>query len=71
MILIEGIRGKDIAKYIGRVREVTYLIICLTPMIYGYIPLTIDSLISITIFFPIFYIVVEILMRITPSPASD
>jgi len=31
MILIEGIRGKDIAKYIGRVREVTYLIICLTP----------------------------------------
>ena len=68
MVLIEGVRGKDVARYIGRVREITYFIITLTPVFYGFIPLSLETIISIVIFFPIFYLVVEILMRITPSP---
>lgn len=70
-VLIEGIRGKSIAKYIGRVREITYFIIAFTPVFYGYIPLTFETLLSIVIFFPVFYLVFEIVMRITPSPEGD
>jgi hypothetical protein len=67
-ILIEGIRGRNIAKYVGRVREVTYFIITFTPIFYEYVPFSMETLISIIIFFPIFYITVEIIMRLTPSP---
>lgn len=70
-VLIEGVRGKDIAKYIGRIREINYFIICLTPIFYSFIPLNINTLLSIIIFFPIFYIIVEIIMRLTPSPSGD
>ncbi len=69
-VLIEGIRGKDVARYIGRVREVTYVIIFLTPIFYGIIPISLDTLISALVFFPIYYILIEILMRITPSPSE-
>ena len=71
IILFEGVQGKKIARYIGRVREVTYIIICFTPIFHGFIPLNLYTIIAIVLFFPIFYFVVEIIMVITPSPLKE
>jgi len=69
-IIWEGIWGKELTKYIGRIREVTYLVIMLTPVIYNVTPITFQLFFSIILFFPIFYYFVELLDHIMPDPAS-
>jgi len=69
-IMFEGIKGKKITHYIGRIREVTYVIICLTPIFYGVVPLELETLIAILVFFPVWYIIFEIIMKLAPNPAS-
>ncbi len=69
-VIITGLRGKEIVKYVGRIREITYAIICLTPIFYGFVPLSINTILSIIVFFPVFYIIFEVVMRVTPSPEN-
>lgn len=69
-IIWEGIWGKELTKYIGRIREVTYLVIMLTPVIYNVTPITFQFFFSIILFFPIFYYFVELLDYIIPDPVS-
>ncbi len=69
-IVYEGVKGKNITHYIGRVRVVTYIILMITPLIYSTaIPLT-KAVISIILFFPIFYLIIELFDRFLPDPAS-
>lgn len=67
-IIIWGIKLKKRVKYIGRIREVTYLTLMFTPIIYGIIPLNLRVILGIIIYFPIFYFFVEVLDRIMPDP---
>lgn len=69
-IIIWGIKLKKRVKYIGRIREVTYLTLMFTPIIYGIIELNFKVILAIIIFFPIFYFFVEILDYIIPDPKT-
>jgi len=69
-IMFEGMKGKGFTRYIGRVREVTYFIICLSPIFYGVVPIDLDTITAIAIFLPIWYIVFEIIMKLAPNPIS-
>lgn len=70
IIIIEGIRMRKITHYIGRIREVTYFALVMTPLFYGVVPLTFTTVLAILIGFPIFYGIVELIDRITPTPQT-
>lgn len=68
LIVILGLKGKGLIKYIGRIREVTYILIAFTPIVYGYYELNFLTIAAILVYFPVFYIIVEIIDKITPTP---
>ena len=67
-LIILGWRGNKIIEKIGRIREVTYLFVVLIPVFYNVIPFSIEYLISIILFFPLFYFVIELMDRYAPNP---
>lgn len=67
-VVIFGIKGKSFVKYLGRIREITYVLIVFTPFIYGLIKPDYKYFLAIIIFFPVFYGVIEIIDRLTPEP---
>ena len=67
-IIVFGMRGSKLVSYLGRVREVTYLTIMITPIFYGIVQPTIGVLLSIAAFFPLFYGMVELLLYMIPTP---
>ncbi|MDD5182406.1 MAG: hypothetical protein PHC66_04540 [Candidatus Nanoarchaeia archaeon] len=68
LVVVLGLKGKGIIKYVGRIREVTYLILAFTPVVYGYYELNLLTLAAIAVYFPVFYIIIEIIDRLTPTP---
>lgn len=70
LIIIDGIRVKKITHYIGRIREVSYLAIMITPVFYGVIAPNLETFLAILIFFPIFYFIIELICRLTPNPTT-
>jgi len=69
-IIVLGIKGKNIVKYIGRVRASTYILLMFTPIIYGVVELSIRNLAIIACFFPAFYLFVAALDRWIPTPKT-
>ena len=69
-ILYMGIKGKEVIRYIGRVRQVTYIFIMFVPIFYRAIPFTWNHIIAAIIFFPIFYFIIELIDRYTPDPQA-
>jgi len=67
-MIVQGISKKKIVKFIGKSRNITYLTLVFTPILYNIIPLSLEVLLVIILFFPIYYLVIEILSRITPDP---
>jgi len=67
-IIIMGMKGSKFVSYLGRVREVTYLTIMITPIFYGIVEPTLGVLLSIAAFFPLFYGIVELLLYMIPTP---
>jgi hypothetical protein len=70
MIVVFGIKGNKIIKYIGRVREVTYAFAMFVPVFYNAIPLTLNHVIGALLFFPLFYFAIELIDRYTPNPKA-
>lgn len=69
-VVYEGVKGKNLTHYIGRVRVATYIILMGTPLIYNS-PIPIGkALISIILFFPLYYFFIELLDRLLPDPVS-
>lgn len=71
IIMVESAKAKKIAHYIGRIREVTYFSIVLTPIFYGVIPFDLVTLVAILLFFPIFYGIGEAFDRLMPAPPGE
>ncbi len=69
-IIWEGVLGRQLTKYIGRIREVTYFVIMFTPVIYGVTPITFQLIFCVILFFPVFYYFVEFLDYLIPDPKS-
>lgn len=70
LIVTLGWKGNPIIKYIGRVREVTYVFAMFVPIFYNAIPFSVGHIISAIIFFPLFYFAIELLDRYTPNPKA-
>ncbi len=70
VIVFFGIKGNKIIKYIGRIREVTYVFAMFTPVFYGVIPLSWNHIIATVVFFPLFYFGIELIDRYTPDPKA-
>jgi hypothetical protein len=67
-MIYQGISRKKLVKFIGKSRNTTYLTLIFTPLLYNVAPLSLEVLLVVVLFFPIYYLVVEILSRITPKP---
>ncbi len=69
-IIILGWKGKKIIKYIGRIREVTYVFVLFVPVFYNVIPFSVDHIVATILFFPLGYFVIELIDRYTPNPKA-
>ena len=67
-VIIFGIKARQFVHFYGRIREVTYVLIMFSPIIYGIIYLNWKFLLGIFLFFPIFYYFIELIDRFTPTP---
>ncbi len=68
VIVIFGIKARKFIHISGRVRVVTYILVVFTPFIYGVVDYTYIHFLSIILFFPLFYGIVELFDKITPEP---
>lgn len=67
-VIIAGIKIKKIVYYVGRIRWITYVLLMITPIIYSVIDFSLQTLLAIMIFFPLYWWVIEALDRLTPEP---
>jgi len=70
IIIIDGIRAKEYIKFFGKIREVTYVLLMFTPVMYGVVPIEWRTFLAMALFFPIFYYVIEAIDVYTPDPKA-
>lgn len=70
-ILKSAYEGRRIAKYLGKIKVISYFQIFLTPFIYGIVPFDLLQLLSVFIFFPIVYFVTEIFDKYLPEVIKE
>lgn len=69
-IIIEGIKAKKFIHIVGRIRETSYVLLVISPVIYGVVEPTLRYLLGIVVFFPVFYFVFELIDRVLPNPKT-
>lgn len=69
-IILAGVNTLEITKYIGRIREVTFVLVAFTPVIYNVIGISWYALFSFLIYFPLFYYTIELLDKFVPNPKA-
>lgn len=69
-IIYVGVKAKTITKYLGRIREVTYVVVMFTPIYYDVIAITWQHILGVLLFFPLFYYAIELLDKLVPSPKA-
>ena len=70
IIIIYGIKTRSYIKYIGRIREITYVLLMLSPVVYGIVEMHWKTALAMILFFPLFYYVIEIIDTRTPNPKT-
>lgn len=70
IIMILGFKGNKLIKYIGRIREVTYVVVIFTPIFYEVASLTFQHIFAAVLFAPIFYFAIELLDKYMPNPKA-
>jgi hypothetical protein len=68
VIIVASIKVRKYVPYIARIREVTYVLLMFTPIIYGVVDASWNVFASMILFFPVFYIIIEYFDWITPDP---
>lgn len=69
-ILVTGLKARKWARKFGRIREVTYLLLMLTPVIYGVMDLSWYVVLAMIIYFPLWYFGISLLFKYLPSPKA-
>lgn len=69
-IIFKGIHAKNVARIWGRIRQITYICLVFTPIVYGAVQPTWYLLLAILIFYPIFHFAVQIIDWIVPDPKT-
>ncbi len=70
VIILYGIKVKRFIPRIGRIREITYVLIMFTPIIYGVVKLNFQTISAIVLFFLPFYFIIEFINRKVPDPST-
>jgi hypothetical protein len=70
LIIFLGLKGNKLIKYLGRVRESTYILIMFSPVIYGIVTLSWGFFLAFLLYAPLFYFIVEMIDKYTPDPKS-
>lgn len=70
VIIIYGYKVKEKVKIFGRIRDVTYAFVIFVPVLYNYVDLTIEFILSAILFFPLFYYAIEWIDLKTPEPKA-
>ena len=68
MVIIFGIKTKGFVRFMGRIRETSYIMLVFTPLIYDLIVPSGKYFLSIIVFFPLFYGLIELIDRFAPTP---
>lgn len=68
LIIIEGIKSQSFIHFIGRIREVTYVLLVFSPIVYGIIRPNWRMWLAIVVFAPLFYYAIELIDQMTPTP---
>jgi hypothetical protein len=71
LIMVEAARGRSIAKYIGRVREISLLIIFLTPVIYSLMDLTVEMVFGGLVIYLLFSVIAFLASKLIPPIAGE
>ncbi len=69
-IVHDGIKGKKIVHYIGRIRVVTYILLMVTPLVYNSDINVGMAVLAMILFFPLFYFLGEGVEHFLPDPVS-
>jgi hypothetical protein len=70
IIIYNGIKARKYIKWIGRIREITYIMIMFTPIMYGILKMSWLFFIAFILFFPLYYFLIELLDWWIPDPES-
>lgn len=70
IIIMNGVKAKPITRYIGRIREVFFVVAMFTPIYYNVMSLTLVHVVATLALLPLFYWLVEWLDRIIPTPKA-
>ena len=68
LIIIQGIKTKKFIHFVGRIREVSYILLVFSPIVYGLVDITWKLVLAIVVFAPIHYWIIEWIDHITPNP---
>ncbi|MFH1173536.1 MAG: hypothetical protein V1725_00190 [archaeon] len=69
-VIIYGIKARAFVHYFGRIREITYILLMITPLMYGVAELHGEFFLVIFLFFPIWYFVIEWIDKKIPDPLA-
>ena len=68
IIIVFSIKAKEFIRFIGRIRETSYVMLVFTPLIYDLVLPSGNYFLSIVLFFPLFYGIIELIDRFAPTP---
>ncbi len=71
LIIRAAAKGESIVSVVGRVREVSYIAIVVTPIVYEVVPFDLTTLIAIIVFYPLFYGLTEFFIDLLPTPPGE
>ncbi|HLC46695.1 MAG TPA: hypothetical protein VJI75_03050 [Candidatus Nanoarchaeia archaeon] len=69
-IIYYGIKARHFVRFYGRIREVTYVLVMFTPVIYGIVAVTWQFVLAMVLFFPLFYCLIELIDIWVPNPKA-
>jgi len=70
-IIIKGIKGKKYVHVIARIREIGYLQLMFSLLIYKVVDLSLKFMLIVLIFAPAFYYIFELIDKYTPDLVED
>ncbi len=70
VLVTKAFKEEKIVMLIGRVREISYIAIMITPLVYGAVPVDWITLTAMLVFYPVFYALVELILFAVPIPGT-
>jgi len=69
-IMFQCIKARKNIIMLGRIRVVTYVVLMITPLFYGVVPLSFQIIFVMLLFFPLYYFIIEFIDILVPDPKA-